>query len=112
MDQSRQRHRLRRPYCEAIVMMNLLMLTMLGLVLQTPPMRLVQTIPLPGVEGRIDHLAVDVKGQRLLIAALGNNTVEVLDIKAGKHLKSLTGFHEPQGIAYLSDLNRIAVANG
>jgi chromate transporter len=46
-----------------------------------PPLRLVQTIPLPGVQGRIDHLAVDVAGQRLFVAALGNNTVEVVDLR-------------------------------
>ena len=47
---------------------------------QNGPLRLVQTIPMPGVEGRIDHLAVDLKGQRLFVAALGNNTVEVVDL--------------------------------
>src|SRR5216117_958293 len=41
-------------------------------------LRLVQTIPLPGVAGRIDHLAVDLAGKRLFVAALGNNTVEVV----------------------------------
>src|SRR6266699_364965 len=46
------------------------------------PLRLVQTILLPGVEGRIDHFAVDAKGQRLFVAALGNNTVEVVDLAA------------------------------
>ena len=48
----------------------------------TMPLRMVQTIPLPNVEGRIDHMAVDVKGQQLFIAALGNNTVEVVDLQA------------------------------
>src|SRR5207253_10934136 len=75
-------------------------------------LKLVQTIPLPNVEGRIDHLAVDVKGKRLFVAALGNNTVEVIDLKGGKLAKSLTGFHEPQGIAFLPDANRVIVANG
>src|SRR5262245_30583651 len=45
-----------------------------------PTLQLVQTIPLPGVERRIDHLAVDVPGQRLFVAALGNNTLEVVDL--------------------------------
>jgi hypothetical protein len=47
------------------------------------PLRLAQTIALPGVEGRIDHLAVDVQNQRLFLAALGNNTLEVIDLKDG-----------------------------
>jgi DNA-binding beta-propeller fold protein YncE len=77
-----------------------------------PPLALVGAIDLPGVEGRIDHLAVDVAAQRLFVAALGNNTVEVLDLKGGRHLRSVPGFKEPQGIAVLPDANLVAVANG
>ena len=51
------------------------------------PLRLVQTIHLRNVEGRIDHMAVDRKDQRLFIAALGNNTVEALDLRAGKRIR-------------------------
>jgi DNA-binding beta-propeller fold protein YncE len=76
------------------------------------PLTLVGSIDLPGVEGRIDHLAVDVAAQRLYVAALGNNTVEVLDTKAATHVKSLPGFLEPQGIAVLPDAKLVAVANG
>jgi DNA-binding beta-propeller fold protein YncE len=77
-----------------------------------PPLELVATIPIPDVKGRIDHLDVDLKGHRLFIAALGNNTVEVLDIGANRHAKSIRGFGEPQGLAYLPDSNRLYVANG
>jgi DNA-binding beta-propeller fold protein YncE len=76
------------------------------------PFTLVGTIDLPGVEGRIDHLAIDMVAQRLFVAALGNNTVEVLDLKSGKHLKSVPGFKEPQGIAVVPDARLVAVANG
>ena len=76
------------------------------------PLTLVATIALPGVEGRIDHLAVDVATQRLYVAALGNNTVEVLDLKSSSHVKSVPGFREPQGIAVLADAKLVAVANG
>jgi hypothetical protein len=55
------------------------------------PLQPVQKIPLPGVEGRIDHMSADVQGQRLFVSALGNNTLEVLDLKAGKRLARLTG---------------------
>ena len=72
----------------------------------------VGTIELPRVDGRIDHLTFDAASQRLFVAALGNNTVEVLDIKAGKHLKSLPGFREPTGITVVSDAKLVAVANG
>jgi DNA-binding beta-propeller fold protein YncE len=78
----------------------------------TPPLILDKTIPLEKVEGRIDHMAADIVGQRLFLAALGNNTVEVLDLKSGKTIQSLPGFAEPQGIAYVPELDRIFVANG
>jgi len=78
----------------------------------TPSLTLIKTIPLPNVEGRIDHMAADVANQRLFVAALGNNTVEVLDLKDGKVIQSLQGFAEPQGIAYVPELNRLFVANG
>src|SRR6476620_8660032 len=75
-------------------------------------LRLIQTIPLPGVEGRIDHLAVDLKGQRLFIAALGNNTVEIVDLNTSKVIRSITGLSEPQGIVFVPEFRKIFVANG
>jgi len=78
----------------------------------TPPLTLVHTIELPRVEGRIDHLAFDAVGGRVFIAALGNNTVEVIDVKKAVHVKSLAGFREPQGIALATDAGVVAVANG
>jgi DNA-binding beta-propeller fold protein YncE len=77
-----------------------------------PPLKLVQTIPMPGVEGRIDHLSVDVRGRRLFVSALGNNTVEVLDLASGKDIHSITGMHEPQGVLYVPESGRIFIANG
>ncbi len=76
------------------------------------PLALVASIDLPGVEGRIDHLAYDPATGRLFVAALGNNTVEVLDLKNSRHLSTLPGFREPQGIAAAPDLKLVAVANG
>jgi len=72
----------------------------------------IQTIPLPGVEGRIDHLAVDLKGQRLFIAALGNNTVEIVDLNASKVTHSISGLSEPQGIVFVPEFRKIFVSNG
>jgi DNA-binding beta-propeller fold protein YncE len=69
-------------------------------------------ITLPGVRGRIDHLAYDSMRRRLFVAALGNNTVEVVDLAARERVHSITGLHEPQGVAYLPALGRLVVANG
>ena len=76
------------------------------------PMVLVRAIELPRVEGRIDHLAFDASTLRLYVAALGNDTVEVLDVGAPSHMKSLSGFREPQGIAVIPEIRAFAVANG
>ena len=75
------------------------------------PLKLKQTIPLPGVEGRIDHFAFDPAGERLFVCALGNNTAEVLDLHKGQRIHSITGLGVPQGIAYIPELDRIFVAN-
>jgi len=76
------------------------------------PLLFEKSIPLTGVEGRIDHLAADISGQRLFVAALGNNTVEVLDWNSGRRIKSIGGLDEPQGIVYRGDTNRLYVATG
>jgi DNA-binding beta-propeller fold protein YncE len=73
--------------------------------------KLKQTITLPGVEGRIDHLALDPSGERLFVCALGNNTLEVLDLRKGERIHSITGLGAPQGIAYIPEFNRLFVAN-
>jgi len=79
---------------------------------QGASLELVATIPMPNVKGRIDHFAVDVKGHRLFVAALGNDTVEVLDIAQNRHAKSVAGFGEPQGLLYLEKTQRLYVGNG
>ena len=75
-------------------------------------LKLIQSIPLQDVEGRIDHLSVDIKGQRLFVAALGNNTVEVLDLNAGKVIHSIYDLREPQSALFIPALNKIYVTNG
>jgi DNA-binding beta-propeller fold protein YncE len=73
---------------------------------------LVQTIPLPNVTGRIDHLGVGKKGERLFVAELGNNSVDIIDLRVGKRISSVTtGLNAPQGIAFVPELNRLFVAN-
>ncbi|HEV2387246.1 MAG TPA: hypothetical protein VGS20_08325 [Candidatus Acidoferrales bacterium] len=76
------------------------------------PLRLVQSVPLPGVQGRIDHFDVDVAGRRLFMSALGNNTLEVFDLRASKLVHTIRGLREPQGVTYAPESNRIFVANG
>src|SRR6516164_1779377 len=76
------------------------------------PLRLVQTIPMPNVKGRIDHMDVDVKGQRLFVAGLENGSLEVVDLRAGKWVLSIPGFKETQGVAYEPALNKLFALSG
>ena len=69
-------------------------------------------IPLGEVSGRIDHLGIDLKRQRLFVAELGNNSLGVVDLSARKMLQTITGFSEPQGVAYVSSADSVYVANG
>ena len=75
------------------------------------PLHLERQIELPGVEGRIDHLAVDVANGRLYVSALGNNTVEILDIRQGQRVGEIKGLKAPQGVLYDATTNRIFVAS-
>src|SRR5436305_3625359 len=67
-------------------------------------------IELPDVNGRIDHFSADIKGQRLFMAALGNHTVEVMDIQGGKRIHTIPDLAEPQGIYLDPATNRLFVA--
>jgi DNA-binding beta-propeller fold protein YncE len=75
------------------------------------PLKLEKTIELPGVQGRIDHMSLDVKGQRLFVSALGNNTVEVIDLKSGKRTNTLSGLREPQGALFVPANERLYIAS-
>lgn len=76
------------------------------------PLVLERTLPLAGVGGRIDHLAVDAKGRRLFVAELGAGSVEAVDLASGKVLGRISGLREPQGLAFLPDRDELAVASG
>src|SRR5215472_5577597 len=75
------------------------------------PLKLEKKIELPDVQGRIDHMSIDVKGQRLFVSALGNNTLEVIDLKTGKRANTISGLGEPQGTLYVASDDRLYVAS-
>ena len=75
-------------------------------------LHLEREIPLPGIEGRIDHLAADAAGQRVFVAALGNGTLEIVDVAQGKRTAQIKGLKEPQGVAYVPDSGAVYVAGG
>ncbi|MDQ3834907.1 MAG: YncE family protein, partial [Actinomycetota bacterium] len=57
-------------------------------------------------------MAIDSQGGRLFVAALGNNTVEVIDVTAGKVTDEIKDLKEPQGVAYVPEGNKLLVTNG
>ena len=103
----------RVPRIAAAFVLVLLMLALEAPVVAKPKPALVleTAIPLPDVSGRIDHMALDSRRQRLLVAALGNNTVEVIDLRAAKRVGRIGGLDEPQGVAYSEKADLILVAN-
>jgi DNA-binding beta-propeller fold protein YncE len=78
----------------------------------TDELTLSKTIPMSGVQGRIDHLDVNLKDGIAYVAALGNNTLEVVDLVKGKVIHSIDGLDEPQGVGYIPQTREVFVANG
>jgi YVTN family beta-propeller protein len=78
---------------------------------ETAPLQLEAKIALGNVHGRIDHMAVDLKRQRLFVAELGNDSVGVVDLANRKLLQTITGLKEPQGVGYEPSTDTLYVAN-
>lgn len=75
------------------------------------PLKLLQTIPLPGVDGALDHMAIDVTGQRLFVPAEQHGTVEVLDLKTGKRIRTISDARWPSTVIYHPPSNQIFVSD-
>ncbi len=83
-----------------------------GTTFASEPLRVERVIALGPVNGRIDHLAVDLARQRLFVAELGNNSVGAIDLADDGKVRTLSGFAEPQGVAYDSASDTLYVTNG
>ncbi|HEV7510744.1 MAG TPA: hypothetical protein VGO27_03545 [Candidatus Acidoferrum sp.] len=75
------------------------------------PLQLEEQIPVPNVAGRIDHFSADAKRKRLFVSALGNNSLEVIDVFAGRVVHSIKGLAQPQGPLYVPAVDKLYVAN-
>jgi DNA-binding beta-propeller fold protein YncE len=75
------------------------------------PLQLEAKILLGDVRGRIDHLAVDLKRQRLFVAELGNDSVGVVDLGNRSLVRTIAGLNEPQGVGYEPSTDTLFVAN-
>jgi YVTN family beta-propeller protein len=76
------------------------------------PLKLAGTIPLPNIDGRIDHFSIDLHHQTVFIVALGANAVVPVDLAHGKILGSISGLKEPQGVLFVPENGHLYVANG
>jgi DNA-binding beta-propeller fold protein YncE len=97
---------------ELIVLTVVLVFSLATLNAQGPPLKLIQTTPMPGVKKGFDHLAADPTGNRLFVCAEWNNSVEVFDIQTGKSIHRIGGLDRPHSIHYREDLNRLYVVDG
>src|SRR5215469_6013958 len=75
-------------------------------------LELINTTDLPGIEGDLDHLAIDAAGQRLFVAAEDNGTLRVIDLKTGKLERTVKGFKNPHSILYLPEQSELYIADG
>jgi DNA-binding beta-propeller fold protein YncE len=75
------------------------------------PLRLEAKIPLGDVRGRIDHMAVDLRRERLFVAELGNDSVGIVDLRDRKMVSRISGLKEPQGVGYEPTTDTLYVAN-
>jgi hypothetical protein len=78
---------------------------------EAEPLLQIGSIPLKGVEGRLDHLTFDARSQRLFIAALENHSVEVVDLAKRRQVHQITGISEPQGLLCIPEKNRLLVCS-
>src|SRR5579862_3598733 len=73
---------------------------------------LVRTTDLPGIEGDLDHLAIDTAGQRLFVAAEDDRSLRVIDLATGKLVRTVKGLKNPHSILYLPDQGELYVTDG
>src|SRR6266550_721962 len=70
-----------------------------------------RAIPIQGTQGRIDHMALDLQKGLLFVAAYGNNSVAIVDLRSGRLIRSITGLSSPQGVAFAPDSGKLYVSN-
>jgi len=76
------------------------------------PLKLIKTTPMPGFTGDFDHFGLDVKGNRLFLAAEEHKSVEVFDLRTGERVQSIDGFGQPLMMVYLPESNHLVVTDG
>jgi DNA-binding beta-propeller fold protein YncE len=89
-----------------------LLLPGLALGQTSPALKLTTRIALPNVDGRMDHMGVDIEGERLFATAFDNHTVQVIDLKAGRQVSAIPNLDEPQAAFYDPATKHLFVSQG
>ena len=76
------------------------------------PITLISQVELPEIVGDFDHLTVDLKRNHLFVTAEVHHSVEVFDLKTGKHLQSVGGFKTPHSIAFVPEKDELLICDG
>src|ERR1700687_6481658 len=76
------------------------------------PLRLVQTVSLPGVARKWDHFGVDLKGHRLFVTSVAAPAIDVFDLQTNQHLRTLTEIKEAHNVLPMPELHQIYVVDG
>lgn len=95
-----------------IVILSIALSTLSAVSQPASPLTLKRTIELPGVTGKFDHFAIDLEGNRLFVAATGNHSVEVVNLKTGTVEQSITGLGKPHGLVWTAATGSLYVADG
>ena len=64
------------------------------------------------IEGVVEHMAADVKGNRIFLAATGNNSIEIFDSQTLQHLGQIKGLSQPEDVIFLPSSGHLLVSNG
>src|SRR5712691_6639835 len=95
-----------------VLLFLVLFLPVLAMGQASPVLVLKTRITLANVKGRMDHMGVDLKGQRLFAAAFDNHTLEVIDVQAGRQVHTISDLNQPQSAFYDASANRLFVPSG
>lgn len=77
----------------------------------TAPLRLIRSVPLPGVQGDFDHFAIDLQHDRLLLDTEDHASLEVFNLRTGAHITSITGFGELHSAVVLPESQHVLVVD-
>ena len=103
---------MRRPVVALLVFTMLTLIPLPVSAQEKAPLKLVKATPMPGFTGDFDHFGVDVKGNRLFLAAEEHKSVEVFDLQTGERVHSIEGFSQPLMMVFLPDTDQLLVTDG